>query len=62
MPSTSYEDRVLQIIQAANKDSRIQPWMEEMEDVINIHADDDTEETVTTGGPCDVLHLFFPAS
>jgi len=60
MPSSSYENVILQIIEAAKQDKRIQPWMEELEDVVN-NPEEITEEIISTGGSCDVLKLIFPA-
>jgi hypothetical protein len=60
MPSPAFENIVLQIIQAANEDKRVQPWKEEMEELVNGPADD-SMEIVKTGGPSDALQLVFPA-
>jgi hypothetical protein len=60
MPSPAFENAVLQIAQAADKDKRTQPWKEEMEELVNGPADG-AMEIVKTGGPSDVLQLVFPA-
>lgn len=59
MPSSNFESHVQQILQADNEDKRSQPWMEEMEAVIN-NPVNGASEVVPTGGACDVLKFVFP--
>ena len=60
MPSQSFESTIQQILQAANEDKRAQPWLEATEDLVNGPVNE-TAETVSTGGSCDVLKMLFPA-